>query len=85
MSVWYSGIGDSNERSVLNSQGNIVGIQMVTSNMHVQISQYGFTAQAKTSAVTTVASTDGHRSTSGHYTYKLRKEKGEWKIAHLKW
>ncbi|KAF8594618.1 hypothetical protein BDV93DRAFT_611803 [Ceratobasidium sp. AG-I] len=72
-------------RSVMNSQGNILGAQMVTSNMHVQISQYGFTAEAKTSAVTTMACAEGTRTEAGQYTYKLRNEKGEWKIASLRW
>ncbi|CAE6496608.1 unnamed protein product [Rhizoctonia solani] len=76
-------------RSVLSSQGNIVGMQMVTSNVLVDILGDGLTANARTSAVTTIAGEgqdirDHHRA-AGYYTYRLRKVQGEWKIAHLRW
>lgn len=60
-------------------------MRMVTSDMHVKVSQYGFTAEAKTSVLTTVANTEGSKDAAGYYKYRLRKENGEWKIAHLKW
>ncbi|KAH7320530.1 SnoaL-like domain-containing protein [Rhizoctonia solani] len=76
-------------RSVLSSQGNIIGMQMVTSNILIDILDDGVTANARTSAVTTIAGEgqdirDHHRA-AGYYTYRLRKARGEWKIAHLKW
>ncbi|CEL52881.1 hypothetical protein RSOLAG1IB_05949 [Rhizoctonia solani AG-1 IB] len=76
-------------RSVLLSQGNIIGIQMVTSNVVVDIMDDGITANARTSAVTTIAGEgqairDHHRA-AGYYSYRLRKVQEQWKIAHLKW
>ncbi|QRV95278.1 SnoaL-like domain protein [Ceratobasidium sp. AG-Ba] len=76
-------------RSVLNGQGNIVGMQMVTSNTLIDVSDDGKTASARTSAITTIAS-EGQEPAqylraAGYYTYKLRKENGEWKISYLKW
>ncbi|CAE7049784.1 unnamed protein product [Rhizoctonia solani] len=65
-------------RSVVSRHGNVVGIQMVTSNMLVDILEDGVTANARTSAITTIASEgqairDNYR-TAGYYTYRLRKE-----------
>ncbi|KAG8724373.1 hypothetical protein FRC09_019481 [Ceratobasidium sp. 395] len=76
-------------RSVLNGQGNVVGMQMVTSNTVIQVSEDGLTAFARTSAITTIAGdgqqmTDYHRA-AGYYTYRLRKERSAWKISYLKW
>ncbi|KAL5639029.1 hypothetical protein ACGC1H_003415 [Rhizoctonia solani] len=76
-------------RSVLSSQGNIVGMQMVTSNVLIDILGDGATANARTSAFTTIsgegqAIRDHHRAV-GHYMYRLKNVQGEWKIAHLKW
>ncbi|KAG9118285.1 hypothetical protein FRC07_007274 [Ceratobasidium sp. 392] len=75
--------------SVLTSQGDIVGMQMVTSNTVIQVSDDGLSATARTSALTTIASADQrvadyHRA-AGYYTYRLRKENGAWRISYLKW
>ncbi|CAE6452255.1 unnamed protein product [Rhizoctonia solani] len=76
-------------RGVLSSQGNIIGMQMVTSNVLIDILSDGITADARTSAVTTIAGEgqairDHHRA-AGYYSYRLKKLQGQWKIAHLKW
>ncbi|KAG9096249.1 hypothetical protein FRC07_010962, partial [Ceratobasidium sp. 392] len=75
-------------RSVLTSQGDIVGMQMVTSNTVIQVSDDGLSATARTSALTTMSGVDQrmadyHRA-AGFYTYRLRKENGAWKISYLK-
>jgi hypothetical protein len=62
---------------------------MVTSNVVVDIMDDGITANARTSAVTTIAGEgqairDHHRA-AGYYSYRLRKVQEQWKIAHLKW
>ncbi|CAE6539964.1 unnamed protein product [Rhizoctonia solani] len=76
-------------RGVLSSQGNIVGMQMVTSNVLIDVLDDGVTANARTSAITTIAGEGqairDHYRTTGYYTYRLRKVQGQWKIAHLKW
>ncbi|KAJ1303688.1 hypothetical protein OPQ81_008113 [Rhizoctonia solani] len=76
-------------RGVLSSQGNIIGIQMVTSNVLIDILEDGTTANARTSAVTTIAgegqAIQDHHRAAGYYTYRLKKVYGHWKIAHLQW
>ncbi|KAG8779079.1 hypothetical protein FRC12_024655 [Ceratobasidium sp. 428] len=79
----------NNHPSVLNGQGNVVGMQMVTSNGVIQVSEDGLTAFARTSANTTIAG-DGqqmvdHHRAAGYYIYRLRKERSGWKISYLKW
>lgn len=64
-------------------------MQMVTSNTLIDVSDDGLSANARTSAVTTIAGEgqaikDHHRA-AGYYTYRLRKVEGKWKIGYLKW
>ncbi|KAG8710354.1 hypothetical protein FRC08_017275 [Ceratobasidium sp. 394] len=61
----------------------------VRSVLTSQVSDGGLSATARTSAITTIASegqsmADYHRA-AGYYTYRLRKERGAWKISYLKW